>query len=454
MRALPKSRLRKLILPTILLALAACALLLYFRNSLAIPIIRYLSQAVGVNLTQIDGLIIDADSLNAESIVGSYSNESFLSDFSLSNTIVTYLALSSVDSPLKVEHVTIENADVTFQRNTQIASNKIERLANPPSIPPIDVSSLTLTLPDWQLPGIVFRSAKLRTIGNNISIYADLADFPVEKFKPLLNPLHLDAASGSVKGTVNCNFVNTDFVLSSHLQFEQIAGGIYGYPFSGLRSQLQLAYKKSLSIDLDADLDSFPEPVAAKSIKLKARLRDSKVTAAASFSIFDGSMSAPEITASSDGVQTFAIQGRNLDLSEIINAYAPQSVSATGRFRLDATVHPTAPLPSLAGSFASETTGSLKVAPERLPLASTSQTDLVRRALQDFRFSSIRGSLNSTADGTLTINAAIEGASPLVDNARPIHLNLKVEENLPQLIESLRLLGQLPQSFDKALDSK
>ncbi|MDA0977021.1 MAG: YdbH domain-containing protein [Proteobacteria bacterium] len=59
-------------------------------------------------------------------------------------------------------------------------------------------------------------------------------------------------------------------------------------------------------------------------------------------------------------------------------------------------------------------------------------------ALQDFRYSLLTADFDYRPDGTLASRVRLEGRSPLVENGRPIHFNLKVSENIPVLLESLR----------------
>jgi hypothetical protein len=52
-------------------------------------------------------------------------------------------------------------------------------------------------------------------------------------------------------------------------------------------------------------------------------------------------------------------------------------------------------------------------------------------------------------DGTLKLRLEIKGNNLLVENGRPIHLNLNLEQNVLQLLESLRYVDGLSGTIDE-----
>lgn len=64
--------------------------------------------------------------------------------------------------------------------------------------------------------------------------------------------------------------------------------------------------------------------------------------------------------------------------------------------------------------------------------------DLAIRALRNFQYKRMDLEVNYTVDGALDLGVRLEGSSPDVENGRPIHFNLHINEDIPKLLESLR----------------
>jgi hypothetical protein len=52
-------------------------------------------------------------------------------------------------------------------------------------------------------------------------------------------------------------------------------------------------------------------------------------------------------------------------------------------------------------------------------------------------------------DGTLDLAARLEGKNPDWQQGRPVHLNLTVQENIPVLLKSLRIVQGIEQSLQE-----
>ena len=69
---------------------------------------------------------------------------------------------------------------------------------------------------------------------------------------------------------------------------------------------------------------------------------------------------------------------------------------------------------------------------------SDSEFDLVSRALTNFQFESLTSDVNYMKNGDLKVQMKLIGVNPDLDANQPIILNLSVENNIPQLLRSLR----------------
>ena len=80
--------------------------------------------------------------------------------------------------------------------------------------------------------------------------------------------------------------------------------------------------------------------------------------------------------------------------------------------------------------------------------------DLAIAALGDFRYERLGSYVDYGADGTLGLRMRLEGASPDVENGRPINFNLSVTQNLPLLLQSLRLSQNIGDAVERRLQER
>ncbi|MFW2404982.1 MAG: intermembrane phospholipid transport protein YdbH family protein [Gammaproteobacteria bacterium] len=69
---------------------------------------------------------------------------------------------------------------------------------------------------------------------------------------------------------------------------------------------------------------------------------------------------------------------------------------------------------------------------------STSPLDLVSVALANFQFDSLTSDVNYNEAGDLLLQMKLSGINPDMDNKQPVILNLGIDNNIPQLLRSLR----------------
>jgi hypothetical protein len=71
---------------------------------------------------------------------------------------------------------------------------------------------------------------------------------------------------------------------------------------------------------------------------------------------------------------------------------------------------------------------------------------VVLHALGNFHYDVLQVGAQYAENGTLHLRARLEGKNPDQKKSPPIHLNLTVQENIPALLKSLRLVNQLENS--------
>jgi len=78
-----------------------------------------------------------------------------------------------------------------------------------------------------------------------------------------------------------------------------------------------------------------------------------------------------------------------------------------------------------------------------------SNMNLVLQALSNFHYDMLQVGAQYVEDGTLNLSAHIEGRNPDQKKSPPIHFNLTVQENIPALLKSLRLVQDIEESVQK-----
>jgi hypothetical protein len=76
-------------------------------------------------------------------------------------------------------------------------------------------------------------------------------------------------------------------------------------------------------------------------------------------------------------------------------------------------------------------------------------TNIVFEILEDLNYQTLETRMNYVPDGNLILNLAIRGRSPKLDEKRPVHFNLNLEQNVLQLLRSLRIADDIDSVLDK-----
>ena len=97
--------------------------------------------------------------------------------------------------------------------------------------------------------------------------------------------------------------------------------------------------------------------------------------------------------------------------------------------------------------------GRLRYAADAALLERLSQPglSLAMTALGDFRYAELGSFVDYETDGTLALRIRLAGASPDVEAGRPINFNLNVTQNLPLLLQSLRLSQNIGETLERRL---
>jgi hypothetical protein len=75
-------------------------------------------------------------------------------------------------------------------------------------------------------------------------------------------------------------------------------------------------------------------------------------------------------------------------------------------------------------------------------------------ALDDFRYTVLASDLDYGSDGVLILGLRLEGSNPDLQGGRPVHLNVRLEEDIPALLASLQLSGQVSDIIQKRVQER
>ena len=146
---------------------------------------------------------------------------------------------------------------------------------------------------------------------------------------------------------------------------------------------------------------------------------------------------------------------RNLDLSKILSVEQQKGLQGTG------TLNGTLPVTMTSGGIIVND-GVIEAQPpggmiryistldsSKVLSESDRQLQLVAQALNNFQYSLLRVGVKYGETGMLDLNARLEGRNPDLRNTPPIHFNLTVQEHIPTLLKSLRLVEDIQGTIER-----
>jgi hypothetical protein len=105
---------------------------------------------------------------------------------------------------------------------------------------------------------------------------------------------------------------------------------------------------------------------------------------------------------------------------------------------------------------AREPGGYLRYRSEKLDDLARSNVGMrqVAAALDDFHYSVLASDVAYDQKGQLVLGLQLQGRNPSLEGGRPIHLNIRLEENVPALLASLQLSGQVSEIIQKRVQER
>ncbi|HKT33940.1 MAG TPA: YdbH domain-containing protein [Nitrospira sp.] len=280
----------------------------------------------------------------------------------------------------------------------------------------------------------------------------------------------VDVTEGSVAATFDWRWTNNAQQQlhvqggSADIAVERLAGHYHDVEFTGMNTKLKVAME-----GVDRVAVSRPAEVAIVSIQTGVDVTDVTMTVEGEWDLHE-KLPLIEVrnircrllggTATSQGARAdlayppygLTVLFRELDLHKILDLEQQKGLQGTGI--LDGSIPLTVTSQGLTvneGSFEARPPGGViryAASPEvaRAVTQANANTQFVLQALSNFQYNVLQVGARYAENGTLQLDARLEGKNPDQKKSPPIHFNLTVQENIPALLKSLRLVNDLEDS--------
>ncbi|CUQ67572.1 YdbH domain-containing protein [Candidatus Nitrospira inopinata] len=145
----------------------------------------------------------------------------------------------------------------------------------------------------------------------------------------------------------------------------------------------------------------------------------------------------------------------DLDLAKILNIEPNRGLQGTGTLNgtLPIVINPSGITIKDGLLISSPPGGIISYTASEDSLKSFAETNaelhLVAQALSNFHYTVLRSGVDYAENGTLLLTARLEGKNPDLKTVPPIHFNLTVQEHIPSLLKSLRVVEELERTVER-----
>lgn len=143
----------------------------------------------------------------------------------------------------------------------------------------------------------------------------------------------------------------------------------------------------------------------------------------------------------------FPIEVQGLELEQLFILYPTEGLSGTGTLdgNLPLQISSQGVTITQGQLSARAPGGQLQFHSERIRALGRSNPamQLVTQSLEDFRFTTLSSQVDYNQQGKLALAMRLEGQNPAIEQGRPIHFNINLEEDIPTLLASLQLTDKV-----------
>ncbi|MEX6502058.1 intermembrane phospholipid transport protein YdbH family protein [Pseudomonas zhanjiangensis] len=239
--------------------------------------------------------------------------------------------------------------------------------------------------------------------------------------------------------------------------------GIYDRTeFSGLNTQLRLSLdQRRLSVELaQLDLEQANPGIPFGPLQLNGRYQASTIrprlgrllVRQAEAAVLGGKVRlGAKQWDLAEPILLFPLELQGLQLTRLFNIYPAEGLAGSGTLdgRLPLRLSANGIAIDHGQVYARPPGGRLRFDSERIRALGQSNPTmrLVAQSLQDFRFATLSSQVDYHPEGKLNLALRLEGQNPTIEQGRPIHLNVNLEEDIPSLLASLQLTDKVNETI-------
>lgn len=154
----------------------------------------------------------------------------------------------------------------------------------------------------------------------------------------------------------------------------------------------------------------------------------------------------------------FPLELRGLKLDQLFTLYPAEGLAGTGILdgQLPLRIS-TGGIAIKQGQLAARPPGGrLQFDSERIRAMALSNPtmQLVTQSLEDFHFTTLNSQVNYDQQGKLSLAMHLEGQNPAIEQGRPTHFNINLQEDIPSLLASLQLTDKVSEIIKKRVQQR
>ena len=303
-------------------------------------------------------------------------------------------------------------------------------------------------------------SGTLQLSDNAVSFGAGKAS---DRVKPWRN--EWDLVAGVLSADLEARWVmskgNTTVSATTSAWVDDLAGHYGDTAFVGLSTRLDTIFDSASGfaskpaavsvalIDVGVPLEGISANYTLHFTPLGADVQDLRLSA------FGGTISADPFSFSTDAARNnILVHGNSIELAELLTLKEFEAIEVSGRIgaKLPVTIEGDTIIIDDGALFGEAPGGVIRYLPGAdADSADGSSLGFAMRALSNFKYESLTSEVDYSGDGDLNLQLHLTGRNPDLDENRPVVLNLGIENNVPDMLRSLRATRAVEDVLGKRL---
>ncbi len=262
-----------------------------------------------------------------------------------------------------------------------------------------------------------------------------------------------DVDSGRIEAAIALDWQTTERIAASaNLMLNNVQAHYDDYRFRGLSGRLQMT---ATDLTDAAAWQLAPSALRIQAVDVGVPIEDISLVATwqdgqaqvrdTRGRVLGGNVSLSPLTyTAATGSAMFNVTLTDIDLAQLL-ALEGDDIVGTGTLdgRLPVTLTDNAPRIAGGTMSAQPPGGFIRITPSFSGPTGQPGLDFALLALKDFNYTQLSADIAYSESGDLQLGVQLLGRNPTVEQGRPIRYNLNISENVPVLLESLRLQSQV-----------